>query len=129
MKPWNDLFRTHILERGLNYYEEGYVTSLEQNLTGYTAVVEGTENYDVEIEILSLIHIYGKPASFSFIRFLSMTSIVTFCAAASSCCCCSACLFSAFFPRKYNTIKAMIRAATMMSSVMVNGLTTNLPIM
>ena len=51
MKPWNDLFRTHILERGLNYYEEGYVTSLEQNLTGYTAVVEGTENYDVEIEI------------------------------------------------------------------------------
>ena len=33
MKPWNDLFRTHILERGLNYYEEGYVTSLEQNLT------------------------------------------------------------------------------------------------
>ena len=51
MKPWNDLFRTHILERGLNYYEEGYVTSMEQNLTGYTAVVEGTENYDVEIEI------------------------------------------------------------------------------
>ena len=46
-----DRFRTHILERGLNYYEEGYVTSLEQNLTGYTAVVEGTENYDVEIEI------------------------------------------------------------------------------
>lgn len=51
MKPWNDLFRTHILERGLNYYEEGYVTSLEQNLTGYTAVVEGTDDYDVEIEI------------------------------------------------------------------------------
>lgn len=52
MKSWKDLFRTHILERGLNYYEEGYVTSLEQNLTGYTAVVVGTENYDVEIEIL-----------------------------------------------------------------------------
>ena len=43
MKPWKDLFRTHILERGLNYYEEGYVTSLEQTSTGYTAVVEGTE--------------------------------------------------------------------------------------
>ena len=39
------------LERGLNYYEEGYVTSLEQTLTGYTAVVGGTEDYDVEIEI------------------------------------------------------------------------------
>lgn len=45
------MFRTHILERGLNYYEEGYVTSLEQTSTGYTAVVEGTEDYDVEIEI------------------------------------------------------------------------------
>ena len=22
MKPWKDLFRTHILERGLNYYEK-----------------------------------------------------------------------------------------------------------
>lgn len=51
MKLWKDLFRTHILERGLNYYEEGYVTSLEQTLTGYTAVVEGTDDYDVEIEI------------------------------------------------------------------------------
>ena len=51
MKPWKDLFRTHILERGLNYYEEGYVTSLEETSTGYTAVVEGTEDYDVEIEI------------------------------------------------------------------------------
>ena len=38
-------------EYGLNYYEEGYVTSLEQTLTGYTAVVEGTDDYDVEIEI------------------------------------------------------------------------------
>lgn len=51
MKLWKDLFRTHILERGLNYYEEGYVTSLEKTLAGYTAVVEGTDDYDVEIEI------------------------------------------------------------------------------
>ena len=51
MKPWKDLFRTHILERGLKYYEEGYVTSLEQTLTGYMAVVEGTDDYHVEIEI------------------------------------------------------------------------------
>ena len=51
MESWKDLFRTHILERGLNYYEEDCVTSLEQTSTGYTAVVEGTDDYDVEIEI------------------------------------------------------------------------------
>ena len=51
MKSWKDLFRTHILERGLNYYEEDCVALLEQTSTGYTAVVEGTDDYDVEIEI------------------------------------------------------------------------------
>lgn len=50
MKPWKDLFRTHILERGWNYYEEGRVASLKQTPTGYTAVVEGMDDYDVEIE-------------------------------------------------------------------------------
>ena len=34
MESWKDLFRTHILERGLNYYEEDCVTSLEQTSTG-----------------------------------------------------------------------------------------------
>lgn len=51
MKPWKNLFRTHILERGLKYYEEDCVTSLKQIMTGYTAVVEGTDDYDVEIEM------------------------------------------------------------------------------
>ena len=51
MKLWKDLFRIHILERGLNYYEEGCVTSLEQTSIGYTAVVEGTDDYEVGIEI------------------------------------------------------------------------------
>lgn len=51
MKPWKDLFRTHILERGRNYYEEDCVALLKQTSTGYTAVVEGTDDYDVEIEI------------------------------------------------------------------------------
>lgn len=51
MKSWKNLFRTHILERGLNYYEEGCVTSLEKTSTGYTAVVEGMDDYDVEVEI------------------------------------------------------------------------------
>lgn len=30
MKQWRYLFHSHILERGLNYYEEGCVTSLKQ---------------------------------------------------------------------------------------------------
>ena len=51
MKSWKDLFRTHILERGLNYYEEDCIALLEQTSTGYTAVVEGTDDYDVEIDI------------------------------------------------------------------------------
>ena len=51
MKSWKDLFRTHILERGLNYYEEGCVVSLEQTSDGYSAVVERTEDYEVEIEL------------------------------------------------------------------------------
>lgn len=51
MKQWRYLFHSHILERGLNYYEEGCVTSLKQTQKGYRAVVEGTEAYDVEIEI------------------------------------------------------------------------------
>lgn len=51
MKSWKDLFRTHILERGLNYYEMGAVTLLERTENGYRAVVEGTEDYEVEIEL------------------------------------------------------------------------------
>lgn len=51
IKGWKDLFRTHILERGLNYYESGAVVSLDQTESGYNAIVEGTEDYQVEIEI------------------------------------------------------------------------------
>ena len=40
MKLWKDLFRTQILARGLNYYEEANVISLEQTSTGNKAVVE-----------------------------------------------------------------------------------------
>ena len=48
---WKDLFRSHILERGLRYYEEGAVTEVTETETGYEAVVEGSETYSVEIEI------------------------------------------------------------------------------
>lgn len=51
IKEWKDLFRLHILERGLDYFSSGAVTSVEQTEDGYQAIVEGTEEYQVEIEI------------------------------------------------------------------------------
>lgn len=51
MQNWKELFRPHILERGRNYYEEGAVVSLDRTDTGYHAEVEGTEDYEVSIEI------------------------------------------------------------------------------
>lgn len=49
MQEWKDLFRTHILERGKIYYYEGAVTQLEKTDDGYSAIVEGSEDYEVEI--------------------------------------------------------------------------------
>ena len=43
------MFRTHILERGKIYYYEGAVTQLEKTDDGYSAIVEGSEDYEVEI--------------------------------------------------------------------------------
>lgn len=51
MDGWKELFRTHILQRGLNYYDMGLVSTLRKTESGYTAVVEGTEDYEVNIEI------------------------------------------------------------------------------
>lgn len=51
MENWKDLFRPHILERGLNYYEMGAVENVLQTETGFCATVVGNENYEVEIEI------------------------------------------------------------------------------
>lgn len=51
MENWKDLFRSHILERGLNYYEMGAVENVLQTETGFCATVVGNENYEVEIEI------------------------------------------------------------------------------
>lgn len=42
MTGWKDLFRTHILERGLDYFEGGAVDSLEKAEEGYRAVVQGS---------------------------------------------------------------------------------------
>lgn len=51
LKPWEYLFKTHILARGWDYYENGAVSSLEKTETGYQATVEGSYDYEVEVEI------------------------------------------------------------------------------
>lgn len=48
---WERLFKPHILERGMAYYYEGCVEDLEINDDEITAVVEGSEPYDVSIEL------------------------------------------------------------------------------
>lgn len=51
MDNWKDLFRPHILDRGLNYYEMGAVENIKQTTNGFHATVVGSEVYEVEIEI------------------------------------------------------------------------------
>ena len=41
----------HILARGEMYYYDGAVQDLEKTEHGYHAVVEGTEDYEVDIEM------------------------------------------------------------------------------
>lgn len=49
MGSWKNWFQPHILERGRTYFDEGRVSALEHTEDGYTATVEGTEEYEVEI--------------------------------------------------------------------------------
>lgn len=51
MKGWKGLFQKHILERGRNYFYDDAVTELQKTDRGYQAVVIGTEDYEVEIEM------------------------------------------------------------------------------
>lgn len=51
MKYWKDLFQRHILQRGEDYCYEGAVVALNKTESGYTATVEGTENYEVSVQI------------------------------------------------------------------------------
>lgn len=48
---WERLFKPHILERGMAYYCLGRVEDLEIYEDEITAVVEGSEPYDVSIEL------------------------------------------------------------------------------
>ena len=51
MTNWKNLFYKRILERGEDYYEEGLVTDVTKTSSGYHALVEGSEVYEVEIEM------------------------------------------------------------------------------
>ena len=48
---WREWFQPWILERGENYWKNGYVTKLRRDLDTITAVVDGTEYYEVEIDM------------------------------------------------------------------------------
>lgn len=51
MSDWKDLFQEHILDRGELYYFDGAVLELHRTEHGYHGVVEGTEDYEVDIEM------------------------------------------------------------------------------
>lgn len=46
---WYTLFRPHILDRGIEYYEDGYVKDFSYSDDEIVAQVEGTDVYDVQI--------------------------------------------------------------------------------
>lgn len=46
---WYTLFRQHILDRGIEYYEEGYVVDFNYSDNRIIAQVDGTDVYDVQI--------------------------------------------------------------------------------
>lgn len=48
---WTNLFEKHILERGIMYYWEDCVENLEVDAGEITAVVKGSEQYDVTIKL------------------------------------------------------------------------------
>ena len=48
---WYTLFRQHILDRGIEYYEDGNVVDFQCTEDSISAHVDGTDIYDVEIKI------------------------------------------------------------------------------
>ena len=49
MKYWRNMFSQRILERGESYYYGDLVETLEKTEDGYIAIVNGTDDYEVEI--------------------------------------------------------------------------------
>lgn len=48
---WRDYFRDHILARGKDYAKSGYVRELKINEERITAVVQGSLDYKVSIDL------------------------------------------------------------------------------
>ena len=48
---WREWFQPWILERGRSYWKNEYVTRLSRDQDTITAIVEGTEDYEVEIDM------------------------------------------------------------------------------
>ena len=48
---WQALFKPHILDRGETYWQQGHVAELRRTPDGIQAVVAGSEDYEVEIEL------------------------------------------------------------------------------
>lgn len=48
---WEHLFKSWILDRGYDYYRSNLIKEYNLNLDKINAIVSGTEEYDVEIEI------------------------------------------------------------------------------
>ena len=51
VKNWQGHFSNRILERGFNYYLMDAVSGLVKTSQGYQANVQGTEDYDVSIDL------------------------------------------------------------------------------
>ena len=51
MKDGKSLFHKRILERGEDYYEEGFVSEVSKSDSGYHAFVDGSDMYEVEIKL------------------------------------------------------------------------------
>lgn len=49
---WKHLFRPHILERGLDYYERGFVQNYDEGNDFVQATVQGSSAYDVYVDII-----------------------------------------------------------------------------
>lgn len=50
LMDWKERFEPWILERGRRYWKSGYVSDLSNDGSSVTAIVSGTEDYEVEIE-------------------------------------------------------------------------------
>ena len=49
MRDWQNEFEAHILKRGIEYYENGNIEEIAKTDYGYSAIVCGTEEYQVDI--------------------------------------------------------------------------------